>query len=288
MNKKLLFSALLLTLFTASLAANPVSAARPADKKPGGGGGDSSSTPVGNDISWPQCGKRLPSGQAFGIVGVNGGTAANTNPCLADQLVWAAGSSGAVASQDKVQLYVNTANPGEVIDQINTWPIGNTASVPNPYGECDGTNTAACSWQYGWNRGEFAVEYFRGEAVKAGIDDNPAGYKWWLDVETMNTWQSGSPEAYQRNVAALEGWVAYFSNIKARTGIYSTAYQWGEITGGEVSTGSNLNGLDSWLAGSKTLKGAQTKCGLPPLTTGGIVALTQYVSGGFDYDYACF
>ena len=35
---------------------------------------------AGNDISYPQCGKALPSGQAFGIVAVNEGLPNNTNP----------------------------------------------------------------------------------------------------------------------------------------------------------------------------------------------------------------
>lgn len=243
-------------------------------------------TQVGMDVSWPQCGKSLPTTPAFGIVGVNGGTAANQNSCLADQLAWANSLSGAVASQDKVQVYVNTANPGEVIDQITTWPT--SSNEFNPHGPCDGTNTKACSWQYGWNRGVYAVDYFKQEAPKAGLaSSEPSSYKWWLDVETMNTWQSGSTEAYQRNVAALEGWVDYFKHINARTGVYSTGYQWGQITNGQVSTTSNLNGLDSWLAGSKTLRGAQNRCSEAPLTSGGKVVLSQYVSGGYDYNYSC-
>ena len=262
-----------------------VPAATAAPKAPSGG----TATQVGMDVSWPQCGKTLPTTPAFGIIGVNGGTAANQNPCLATQLAWAKSLSGAVASQDKVQLYVNTANPGEVINQITTWPTSNTAPVANPYDICDGTNTKACSWQYGWNRGEYAVNYFNQEAPKvAGLPStNPASYKWWLDVETENTWQSGSTEAYQRNVAALEGWVAYFKHIGARTGVYSTAYQWGQITNGQVSATSNLNGLHSWLAGSKTLNGAKSKCANAPLTAGGQVVLSQYVSGGYDYNYSC-
>lgn len=243
---------------------------------------------VGMDVSWPQCGKTLPTSPVFGIVGVNGGTASTQNQCLAAQLSWANGRSGAIASQDKVQLYVNTANPGEVINQVTTWPTSNTAPIANPYGTCDGTNTTACSWQYGWNRGEYAANYFAAQAPLAGLaNTSPGAYKWWLDVETGNTWQSGSTAAYQRNVASLEGWVNYFSYIGARTGLYSTGSQWNQITNGAVSATSNLNGLHSWLAGAKTLNGAKSNCANPPLTTGGVVALTQYVSAGYDYNYSC-
>src|SRR5688572_3870318 len=73
--------------------------------------GGATKTPLGIDISWPQCGKSVPTDQAFGIVGVNGGLATTTNPCLKDQLIWASKSVGGTV-QEKVQLYVNTANPG--------------------------------------------------------------------------------------------------------------------------------------------------------------------------------
>ena len=53
----------------------------------------------GNDVSWPQCGKALPKGQTFGIVGVNNGLANNTNPCLKTQLTWAGTSGAAPASR---------------------------------------------------------------------------------------------------------------------------------------------------------------------------------------------
>lgn len=238
---------------------------------------------VGNDISWPQCDKALPSGQAFAIVGVTGGLANNTNPCLPAQLAWAAGSTGGT-SQPKVALYVNTANPGHA---GSWWPSSNIypdAEVANPYGTCSGAVDLACSYMYG-----YAKAY--DDANRRGVA-SPGTYFWWLDVETGNSWQTRT----DLNRADLEGMVAYFKSITAGrkdaegkaagVGIYSTSYQWGTIAG-TVPSGSSLRGLPSWLAGAKTLRGAKSNCSLAGLTPGSPVAVTQYVSAGLDYDYAC-
>ncbi|WP_284991791.1 hypothetical protein [Arthrobacter sp. efr-133-TYG-120] len=234
---------------------------------------------VGNDVSWPQCGKTLPAGQAFAIVGVTGGLANNTNPCLAQQLVWAAGSTGGTA-QPKVALYVNTANPGLA---GSWWPSSNSyagTQVANPYGTCGGGVDLACSYMYG-----YAKAY--DDATIRGVS-NPGDYFWWLDVETGNSWQTNTG----LNRADLEGMVAYFTSITsggaagAGVGIYSTANQWGTIAG-TVPVSSPFGGLPSWLAGAKTLRGAKSICSSPGLTPGSPVSVTQYVSAGLDYDYSC-
>jgi hypothetical protein len=247
--------------------------------------------PVGYDISWPQCGKKLPSGQAFGVVGINGGNAANTNPCLATQLTWANKSVGGT-KQAKVQLYVNTANPGEVIDQITTWPTNNTDKMgtiaPNPYGTCTGVNNLACSWQYGWNRAvEDVIDRFAPAAATAKINLSTGVYTWWLDVETMNTWQSGSTDALSRNTATLEGMTAYFTQNGASVGLYSTASQWNTIVGMTVPPTSNLNGLPNWRPSGASLENAKANCSVPPLTSGGSVSLTQYVQQNLDKNHSC-
>ena len=260
----------------------PVAAAPPARDK----------DPVGNDVSWPQCGKTLPRGQAFAIVGVTGGLANNTNPCLSEQLAWAATSTG-VTEQPKVALYVNTANPGH---EGSWWPSSNTyrdVEVANPYGTCEpegeggveGPVDLACSYMYG-----YAKAY--DDATIRGVTD-PDTYFWWLDVETGNSWQTNTA----LNRATLEGMVDYFESITAGgedaegkaagVGIYSTSYQWG-IIAGTVPSSSPLTGLPSWLAGARTLRGAKSNCSLPGLTPGSPVTVTQYVSAGLDYDYSCF
>ena len=247
-------------------------------------GASAASTPstVGYDVSYPQCGTTLPSGGAFGIVGVNGGTAVKANPCLSTQLRWAAGSSGAVAAQPRVQMYLNTANPGQVIAQVTTWPT----SGQNRYGTCDGSNSAACSYQYGLERAANSVRtMFDPAARAAGISADPARYTWWLDVETGNTWQSGSTAALARNRATLEGMTDFLTSAGGRVGVYSTTTQWRQIVGSVPAT-SALYPLPSWLAGATTLSGATSNCAKAPLVHGPVV-LAQYVSGGLDRDRSC-
>jgi hypothetical protein len=231
---------------------------------------------VGNDVSWPQCGKTLPTGQAFGIVGVNGGLANNTNPCFATQLAWANSSVGGTG-QSKAALYVNTANPGLT---GSWWPTANEypagSPVTNPYGNCAGGDDAACAYIYGYAKAYDDVNS-RGVAPSSA-----AGYLWWLDVETTNSWETNTVA----NAADLEGMTSYFHSVGAQVGLYSTGYQWGVIAG-SVSSTSNLNGLNNWIPGARSLKGAQANCSAAPFTAGSKVTVSQYVSGSLDYDYSC-
>lgn len=258
-------------------------------------------TPVGNDISWPQCGRAYPSGQAFGIVGVNDGLANNTNPCLAGELAWAQQSSGAT-SQPKVAVYVNTGNPSGA--NPSWWPTSNTfydspdgtdsnsaftgssqVNVPVPsYGACAADNDAGCAYVYGWAK---AYEDLNHRGVPS-----PESMRWWLDVETSNSWETpGStyPTAYTSNVADLKGMTDYFTGQHVAVGIYSTSYQWGQITGGTASLGSNdpFFGIPDWVAGASSSNPGSLCSASHAFTAGSSVALTQYVSGRFDYDHSC-
>lgn len=245
----------------------------------------------GYDVSYIQCGKTLPTDHYFGIVGVNGGAANKANPCLAPQLTWASTAKNG-SRQPKVQLYVNTANPGEVISQVDTWPTSpkdNSGMLPNnPYGDtCTGANDLACSWLYGWNRSLYTETVFRSAVASTQLTPVPSSYVWWLDIETMNTWQAGSSDALKRNVAALEGFAAYYQKQRAAVGLYSTEAQWNEITGDFLGASSNLHGLANWRPSGTSLKNAKNNCSVAPLTSGGYIALTQYVQKNLDHDYSC-
>lgn len=252
-----------------------------------------SNDPVGYDISYPQCGKKLPTSAAFVIVGVNGGTMANTNPCLSTQLAWAKRATAKnTTKQPSIQLYVNTGNPGNFIADIMTWPTDNVdrsgTSTDNPYGLCTGANDLPCSWQYGWNRAEEAVsDRFVPAAQKAGVSRQVSDYTWWLDVELANTWQVGSSEAFARNTATLEGMAAYFTNVSrgANIGLYSTALQWSGVT--DATKSNVFVGLPNWRPSGSTLTNAVANCKATPLTDGGSIVMTQYVQGGIDKNHSC-
>lgn len=262
-------------LFAASIAlaaqlvvAGAVAAFPDRGAKPGGGGGGGGpSVARGYDISYPQCGGSYPSNPAFAIVGVNGGRVDRTNPCLASQITWGGGVGA--------QLYANTGNPGPALSSY--WPLGQTSPR-----FCDPANpdTADCAFDYGYNAARLSYETAVAAYAQLDLAASPAATRWWLDVETSNSWR----DDVSLNVAALQGEVAYLLDVAgvAQLGFYSTQQQWDQITGGTLV----FNAHPSWLAGALSLKGARDRCARVAFT-GGTIVYTQYPYQGFDANFAC-
>lgn len=254
--------------------------ARGASNRHHGGGGGSPST--GYDISYPQCGAPYPSSPAFGIVGVNGGLANDPNSCFGSELQWALSSPGQTSpSQPRASLYINTANPGPR-PGVTDWPSSGTS----PYGSCDGSWSQACSYVYGGQRAAYSYGLVRN--TNSGV---AASAPWWLDIETANSWATTSTQGYaQLNIAAIKGFIAGLQGAGATgpVGIYSTAYQWNQITGLNAQTSPSGMGsaLPDWVGGGGGLSQAQSNCSTGGFT-GAIPTLTQYSSNGFDADYRC-
>ena len=281
---------------------------------PGGAGG---STTTGFDVSYPQCGSTLPTPAAFGIVGVNGGLANDLNPCLGpsasypsytqSELYWALTASVGGTSQPKTSLYVNTADPGNLYHgkPIADWPTSSIGT--DPYGSCTtitvtsrghtytvGASSDACAWQYGYDKASQDAQWLTNAANAINsqqssvvVPDTPGSYPWWLDVETGNTWQSDTT----MNVDDLQGMIAGLQAAGVPTttgaiGAYSTSSQWDAITGGTTTSASgSLYAIPDWIPGATTLSQAESNCGLPPFTGGGVL-ITQW-TGSPDNDYAC-
>jgi hypothetical protein len=293
----------------------PASAAKPSHGGGGGGGGGggSTSTPTGNDVSYPQCGSSLPSAPAFAIVGVNDGLANDLNPCLGpsssypsysqSELYWAVVSSLGGTSQPKASLYVNTADPGNSYNgaPVADWP---TSGGGGNYGSCTtttvtlssgsytlGANSDACAWQYGYDKAsqdtsllQSAAEAIDGQQSTVVVPGAPGSYPWWLDVETANTWQADT----SMNLADLQGMVAALQSAGvAVIGAYSTPSQWNTITGGTTSSAAgSLYQIPEWLAGARDFSEAESNCTQSSFT-GGTVAMTQWFGHPIDGDYAC-
>jgi hypothetical protein len=223
----------------------------------------------------------------WSAVGVNGGRAFTKNPCLTRQLRWAKRLAGPPA------FYANTGNPGP--KKSSHWPLGQT--WPRECSRSD-PNSVGCSYDYGWNAGwqsyttatDAAQQLHRVDRVNAR--HRAANVDWWLDVETMNSWQTiagaATRAAKERDVATLNGEIDALRMAGVdRVGVYSTSLQWLAITGGTKIDKSRFQGAPQWLAGYNSRAHALAGCNVPGFT-GGPVVMTQYLGkDGFDANIVC-
>jgi hypothetical protein len=227
---------------------------------------------TGYDISWPQCPSSFPAGGAFGIVGVTNGLAFSANPCLRNEYTWASGRPYAAG------LYMNTGNPETA---SSNWPgragVGprtcSTANLSDP-------SNVDCAYNYGWNAATDALK-----VTTANVGTAARTSPWWLDVELGNSW-NGTPAA---NSSTVQGYIDYVrSQATSTVGIYSTGYQWGQITAGYTVPSSPSNPAPpDWLAGASSVSQAASMCDPANSFSGGPVQLVQYPNSGFDGNYVC-
>ena len=234
----------------------------------------------GLDVSYPQCGTRLPDGVAFAIVGVNGGRVHAPNPCLG-----AGGDDPSLlewAGRD-AELYVNTGNPGPDISGF--WPSGQAEPREcRDEGLLIRADTVDCAYLYGWNAAEDSYRTALDAYVSLGWAEEaaermPWATTWWLDVESANSWRGES----RLNVAALEGARDFLeSMLVAEVGFYSTPRMWERITGGTDAFADH----PAWHAGATDLADAQRRCDEPAFT-GGELRMVQWVQDGLDRNIRC-
>ena len=220
---------------------------------------------VGNDVSYPNCGA-LPTGSAFGIVGVTGGRAFSKNSCLEAEFTWASD----LDSTPGPALYMN----------LNA-PVGRTArnGLTGPKGNCTRRDKACIAYNYGYNAAAAAYAY--------AADTGASSTSWWLDVETSNSWSS-NPSLNQDTISGAVDWFATELTSPTVVGFYSTPSQWASITGSPTWSPSGSAEFPIWQAGALSKSNAKAICASATAGfAGGSPELVQYVSNNFDYDYAC-
>jgi hypothetical protein len=232
---------------------------------------------TGNDIAWPQCpvngGTIPPAHRLVSIVQVSNGSMndPNANPCYRPEAAWAGSNMSAYIFVDGLP----SPAPSE--------------SLSGPAGVCHGS-VACQSYNFGYWWAVHWVNYSRSLGINPTL--------WWLDVETDGSWNLSS-SAQPSNARVIAGAVAGLRVTGGMAGIYATAYQWGVITGSNVS----FPGIPLWVAGAGNVSGgsysAETFCSGPVAQhepfAGGSVVLVQYgyapfytgPTSRYDQDYAC-
>jgi hypothetical protein len=221
----------------------------------------------------------LPVARSFNIVGVNNGTIGEFNSCFGAEASW--------AGKNLSVYIILQAAPGGNPPQETKGPRSYCAPKNN---NCEGYN-----WGYNYAKADMAFVSAAGVSPRA----------WWLDIETAENWPTARRDQ-SVNAAIIQGALDAIRSAHHVVGIYSTWYQWGEITGSYVPTGSPA----LWVPGAYSVTGdgysATSFCqraqqpGDPSTlrsTTlgfaGGVPWLVQYGYGGpptpygIDPDYAC-
>ena len=214
----------------------------------------------GYDVSWPQCGRALPTDGDAAVVGVSGGKPFEDNPCLAPQFRWAS------AAPRQIAFYMNTANPGTATTAVSWY------GQKSPNAACSPSDEAACAFNYGFNAARHAFAYAQAQTGAA------PRHSWWLDVETGNSWSRN----VGLNRASILGSLTYLRSQGVPVGAYSTRYQWGRITGGLV-----LADVPAWVAGARSRADAPRFCAPAYSFTGGPVVMVQWVEHNLDHDLLC-
>jgi hypothetical protein len=197
------------------------------------------------------------------VVGVNDGRAFTTNPCLQSEAAWAAGGR---------ELYMNLNSPSAV-DQSDS---------NGPAGQCAAGDAHCLAYNYGYNAAVGSYNAAAGQGVHAKT--------WWLDVEVVGKCAPQFPTGggywscdQGLNMATVQGALDALRKMNLVAGIYSTSYQYGQITGGATPAGS---GPPNWLAGASSsnpgawCNGSHGFAGGPPW-------MLQFSPQTWDRDQAC-
>jgi hypothetical protein len=225
-------------------------------------------TVLGADISWPQCprgmgiperpteGMPMPVDEAeYVVIGLTNGPAFTPNPCLADQVDWAA----------ERELLVSAYS-------VLSFPTRAQLREHGATGPFDADSRLGALRNVGYQQARYNL---------ANLDD--AGFETpmvWLDVEPVTIWEwTGDLAA---NAAVVAGAARGYRDAGYEIGVYSTPYLWEQIVGDYAL------GIPEWRAAGETSRAeALSRCGDDWSIQGGTAVLGQWVADRRDHNVTC-
>jgi hypothetical protein len=156
----------------------------------------------GYDVSNYQCTRTLPTSHAIGIVEVTGWSYYPVNPCLANEVTWAAGG---------LNLYTFIS-------------YGTTVTQTEPGCTKSATVTTPTECDYGYG----AAMHSYNEAV-AVLGKTRTNVPWWLDVEPDGGWSTTTGKNRSLVIGAFDA-LHYGAGINT-VGFYFSPDNWSKIVG---------------------------------------------------------
>jgi hypothetical protein len=216
---------------------------------------------IGRDVGSQSCSQALATDVSFGVIATTAGRPYFPSSCLSAEYAWASSLTY------RPQYYVNLANPGH---KSPNWGQGGPRA-------CDRKPKydLGCAYDYGYLAARAAWRYV--SAVGP-----PGRGRWWLDVETDNTWGRTS-HGIAANRAVIRSALNYLRHRHhVGAGIYTETIWWWEITGGTT----DFRGTPVWGGGAGSKKNARHNC-LAHSITGGPALMAQWIRHGVDHDIIC-
>jgi len=216
----------------------------------------------GYDVSQYQCGGFPPAPHQIGVVEVAGWSYGALNPCLAQEVAWAAGG-------------------------LNLYTFLSYGTSPTPEPGCTGNATAPTAAACNFGYGAAITSYDQARSVVGTRADVP----WWLDVEQIGFASSPSPAASRSVVVGAYDALRYAAGINT-VGFYFSLAHWNDLVGSYDPSGPLF---PAWWTGptppDKCLNARAMAASLEDTLPSGPILLLQYTDsvGGrpFDGDYAC-
>ncbi|CAM3218187.1 hypothetical protein NODU109028_04245 [Nocardioides dubius] len=223
---------------------------------------------LGADISWPQCpqglgiperptqGMPMPVPEArYVILGLTNGPGFTPNPCLADQVTWAA------TEQLPTAAYA-----------VASYPDRDTLAELGGEGPFQSRTKLGRLRNVGYQQAAYNVKSMQTAGLRTPM--------LWIDVEPVPDFEWSADVV--ANAAVVQGLARGYTDAGLKIGVYSTPHLW------QRTVGDLALGVPEWRAAGHTSRDeALSRCGADWQIQGGDAVFGQWVADDRDHNVTC-